>query len=147
MHNRFILYLLVKSNDTIVFLEDKMPEMPIITKLLYGGLTEEIIVRWGWLSLFLYIINKILKKQKPSEFIAILLSSVLFGISHLPVVFQNMGDSINFYLIVYIIVFNTILGIIFGRLFLKYNIETAMFCHIFFHIFSLIFNIFFYEKL
>ncbi|MDR2205462.1 MAG: CPBP family intramembrane metalloprotease [Flavobacteriaceae bacterium] len=140
-----ILYLPIKDLPQMQVLENntQIAEPPLITKIFYGGITEEIIVRWGWLSLILFICNKLFKKEKISIILAILISSLMFGLGHLPIVFQSLGDSINVFIIFYIIIFNAIGGIIFGYLFLKHNLETAMFAHIFFHVFTFLFNLIF----
>lgn len=131
-----LLYMPLSNNVEILILEKKMPQFSNITKLLYGGITEEIIVRWGWLSLILFVCMKLIKKEKISFILAIFISSLLFGIGHLPIVLQTLNESVSFFLISYIIVLNLTLGVIFGHIFLKYNIETAIFTHIFFHIFT-----------
>jgi membrane protease YdiL (CAAX protease family) len=138
-----LLYLPIKNLPEMSVLENntKFAEPPLITKILYGGITEEIIVRWGWLSLILFIGTKIFKKERAAIILAVLISSLLFGIGHLPIVFQSLGDSVNAFIVFYIIIFNAIGGIIFGFLFLKYNLETAMFAHIFFHVFTFLFNL------
>jgi len=136
------LYIPFDNTEEILLLEKKSPAIPLITKLLYGGITEEIITRWGWLSLLFYITNKLFKKKKISYILAIALSSLIFAIGHLPIVYQNLGtSSVSTFIVLYIVSFNTFLGIVFGYLFVKFNIETAIFAHISFHLFLFLINI------
>ena len=63
--------------------------LPLPTRLLYGGITEELLLRWGLMTLLVWaawrLFQKGQNKPKPAYFVgAILVSSVVFGIGHLP---------------------------------------------------------------
>jgi len=71
---------------------------------------------------------------RPFNFIlAIVLSAVLFGIGHLPVVFALTAD-VTPTLIFYIVSINTIFGLIAGTLYWKYGLEAAIGAHMIAHI-------------
>lgn len=106
----------------------------IITKLLYGGFYEEILVRFGLMSLFVWLLFKIVKKQtKTIYWTAIILTSVLFALGHLPYVFQVVSEpSLATY--AYIILGNSIGGLLCGYAFWKQGLESAFVVHLFTHL-------------
>ncbi len=60
-----------------------------LTAMLYGGITEEILMRWGLMSLLAWMAWKVLKQgvTLPSQGIyqgAIVLAALVFGLLHLP---------------------------------------------------------------
>lgn len=120
-------------------LEQKM-EVPFLVKFLYGGITEEVLMRWGWMSLLVWLGWKIFrrKSEHPTDsvfWVAIFISAVIFGLGHLPLVFSALGaDAVTPLLISYIIVGNSVVGILAGWLFWKKGLEAAMLAHIFAHI-------------
>lgn len=108
-----------------------------ITAILYGGVLEEILIRFGLMSLIVFVFWKIFdrKSSKPSNWIyitAILISAFLFALGHYgatalttemtPLVWLRM------------IFVNGLGGIFFGWLYWKYNLELAMLSHMFAHI-------------
>ncbi|AZQ65600.1 CPBP family intramembrane metalloprotease (plasmid) [Flammeovirga pectinis] len=110
----------------------------IITKLLYGGISEEIIFRFGVMTFISFLILKI--KDKNSTFIyviSILTSSVLFSLSHLPILFQAVSTP-SISSIIYIILGNFIPGCVYGFLFWKQSLINSIITHIITHISSII---------
>jgi membrane protease YdiL (CAAX protease family) len=106
----------------------------IITKLLYGGVAEELMMRYGLMTLITWIIFKISKKLNDTVYwIGILIAAVVFALGHLPIVFQMVQspDSIVF---AYIIIGNSIGGLIFGYLYWKKGLESAIIAHAFTHV-------------
>lgn len=107
---------------------------PLITKFLYGGLTEEILMRFGVMTFVVWLLFKIVgKKTALIYWLGILISSIIFGLGHLPVTFL-LVNSLTTALFMYIIFGNAIGGIVFGWLYWKKGLETAMVAHIFSHI-------------
>lgn len=103
-------------------------------RFLYGGITEEILMRFGLMTLVVWLISKIFNSHRaPVYWTAILLSAFLFAIGHFPVAFQAVGDP-SAGLLSYIIIGNSIGGIIFGWLYWKKGLEAAMIAHIFTHV-------------
>jgi hypothetical protein len=104
-----------------------------IAGMLYGGIVEEILLRWGLMSFFVWIIHKIFEKTKatPSAFNYWSSNSVvglLFAAGHLPAVFAMFEDPSAAFL-TRTIILNTIAGVIYGYLFFSKNLETAMIAH------------------
>jgi len=112
--------------------------IPLPTRLLYGGITEELLLRWGLMTLLVWTAWRLFQraqgKPKPAYFVgAILISSVVFGIGHLPVAFMLLPEA-TFALTLYVIVGNSIFGLIAGYLFWKKGLESAMIAHMLAHV-------------
>ncbi|MFN6946219.1 MAG: lysostaphin resistance A-like protein [Cytophagaceae bacterium] len=107
---------------------------PLVVRFLYGGITEEILLRFGLMTLFVWIGAKIARGLSNLVFwISIVLSSIIFGIGHLPAVLQLIPEP-DFSLVVYIIFANSLGGIVFGWLYWKKGLEAAMIAHILTHV-------------
>ncbi len=110
----------------------------LLNRFLYGGITEEIVMRFGLMTLFVWLFHWIFKtKNAMIYWVGILLSSLLFGLGHLPIV-NGLVENPSFSLILYIILGNSVGGIIFGWLYWKKGLESAMIAHIITHIIFLI---------
>lgn len=108
------------------------PNMAV--RFLYGGFTEEIIVRFGLMSASIWLLLRFLK-NKPAYiyWTGILFSSLVFAVLHLPVVYAMIGQP-SPAVFGYIMLTNTMGGIVFGWLYWKKGLETAMLAHIITHI-------------
>ena len=111
----------------------------LLTSMFYGGITEEILLRWGLMSLLVWIAWKGLKQgvTLPSQGIyqgAIVLAALVFGLLHLPATAAIVP--LTPLVIIRAILLNGIAGIAFGWLFWQYSLEAAMLAHISFHAFS-----------
>lgn len=125
-------------NDFLTKAEQFSPNLHFLTRILYGGITEEILLRWGWMTLLVWIPWRFFQKRQgnPDVFwveLAILLSSILFGLGHLPLAF-SLTEQVNVALVSYIIVANSLFGFIGGYLYWKKGLESAMIAHIFSHV-------------
>lgn len=118
---------------------------PLITRFLYGGLTEEILIRFGIMTFFVWLLFKVSGKLNPIIYwIGIVFSSIIFGFGHLPIVYTLIGTPPT-ELLLYIILGNAVGGMVFGWLYWKKGLEAAMIGHIVAHIVMLfgenIFNV------
>lgn len=112
--------------------------LPLPTRLLYGGFTEEFLLRWGLMTLLVWAAWRLFQKRngKPQTvyFIgAIIASSVIFGVGHLPFAFALVPDA-SVALVLYVIAGNFIFGLIAGYLYWKKGLESAMIAHMFAHV-------------
>ena len=112
--------------------------VPLPTRLLYGGITEELLLRWGFMTLLVWaawrLFQKGQDKPKPACFIgAIVISSVVFGIGHLPIAFMLFPEA-TLALTVFVIVGNSAFGLIAGYLYWKKGLESAMLAHMSAHV-------------
>lgn len=99
---------------------------------LYGGIAEELLLRLFVMSLFAWIIAKIFKSVEPVKnsiiiWTAIVLSSVLFGLGHLPI--TSALTAITPLVVLRAIVLNGIGGLVFGWLYWKKGLEYAIVAH------------------
>ena len=113
--------------------------MPAVVRFLYGGLTEEVLLRWGMMTLIVWGLWRLIGKgsERPAAWIffaSIFASALLFGIGHLPVASMLAGGEITVSLSIYIVAANSLFGIVAGFLYWKRGLESAMIAHIFTHV-------------
>ncbi|MBF2084149.1 CPBP family intramembrane glutamic endopeptidase [Thermoleptolyngbya sp. C42_A2020_037] len=113
----------------------------LLTAMSYGGITEEILMRWGLMSLLVWIAWKVLKQgvTLPSQGIyqgAIALAALVFGLLHLPATAAIVP--LTPIVIIRALLLNGIAGIGFGWLFWQYSLEAAMLAHISVHAFTFV---------
>mgnify|MGYP000046423268 CR=1 FL=1 len=113
----------------------------LAVRFLYGGITEEILMRFGLMTFFVWLLSKIFKSLNAKIYWGgILLAALLFAVGHFPVVFQAVGSP-SALLLSYIVLGNSIGGIIFGWLYWKRGLESAFIAHIFTHVVMVSFSI------
>lgn len=100
--------------------------------MLYGGITEEVLLRWGLMSLFAWIGWKLVQGSRGTPrpaimWTAISLAAILFGIGHLGA--AGIVYELTPFVIARTIAGNAIFGIIFGWLFWRRSLEAAMIAH------------------
>lgn len=110
----------------------------LAVRILFGGVTEEVLLRWGLMSSLLWLLWRIFQRGHglPHAYlawIAIVLSALVFGFAHLPAVSMELGGLSGF-VGVFIVSANTIAGIAFGWLYWRYGLELAMIAHVVAHI-------------
>jgi hypothetical protein len=118
--------------------EELNKHMPFLTRLLYGGITEELLLRWGVMTLLVWIAWRLLQKGKDEPraicFVsAIVLSAIVFGLGHLPLV-SALGVHFTAAIVLYIVVANSAFGFIAGYLYWKKGLESAIVAHMFAHV-------------
>jgi len=112
--------------------------LPLPTRLLYGGIVEELLLRWGLMTLLVWAAWRLFQKghgkPKPAYLIlAILISAVVFGIGHLPVAYL-LFQRLSLALTSFVIVANSIFGLIAGYLYWKKGLESAVIAHMLTHV-------------
>lgn len=108
-------------------------EVPLVAKLLYGGITEEIMMRWGLMTALVWLLWRVLQKRiGPPKgslvFAAIVVAALLFGVGHLPLAF-GMGVEPSGPVVLYIVAGNALPGMLFGWLYGRWGLEAAMLAH------------------
>lgn len=98
----------------------------------YGGIVEELLMRLFIMSLFAWVLAKIFKSVEPTKnniimWSAIIISSVLFGLGHLPI--TSALTTITPLVVLRAIVLNGIGGLVFGWLYWKKGLEYGMLAH------------------
>ncbi len=134
--------------------------IPHAVRVLYGGFTEELLLRWGLMTFLVWILFAIFGKpaarsakdeaavstdesvrepnpsSRPSGIffiIAIVVSAVVFGLGHLPVA-SLLAGGLTVPIVIYVITANSIFGIVAGFLYWRRGLEAAMLAHIFAHV-------------
>jgi hypothetical protein len=112
--------------------------LPAPTRFLYGGFTEELLLRWGVMTFLVWAAWRLFGRAgappRPIFYIAaILVSSLLFGIGHLPIA-SMLGGGLTASVVAYVVTANSIFGIVAGTLFWKKGLESAIIAHISAHI-------------
>ena len=103
----------------------------IITRILYGGINEELIMRFGLLTFLFYFFNKF-SNYKTSILLSLILSSLLFALGHLPILYMEGNPRLS--LLTYIIGFNFLFGLFFGIVYLRFGLLSSIICHSFTHL-------------
>lgn len=124
------------------FVGSRIPDlpMPLATKLFYGGVAEELITRWGLMSLAVWIAWRSVGRRYPVPngcyIVGAVAAALLFSVGHLPVLFL-ISDHPAPILIGAVLLGNFIPGFLFGLLFWRRGLEAAMIghatAHLFFH--------------
>ena len=112
--------------------------IPLYSKILYGGITEEILIRWGLMSFLVWLIAKLAgsgsNPAAPWVFVsAIIVTSLLFGAGHLPLA-NVLADTVTPAIKAYVFLANGFFGLIAGYLFWKKGLESAILAHMLAHI-------------
>lgn len=127
--------LLFSSLLPIEFLKLEESIQPtFVVRFLYGGFTEEIMLRFGLMTFIIWLISKVFKSLNSKTFWGgIIIAAIIFAIGHFPIVFQTI-ETPSFMLLTYILIGNSIGGVIFGWLYWKKGLEAAFIAHIITHL-------------
>lgn len=118
---------------------EEVVDPPLATRMLYGGITEELLVRWGLMTVLLWASWRLFQSKEEAPRLvlvwsAIVLSALLFGVSHLPAAFV-LAEVVTSYLMAYIIIANALFGMVAGYLYWKHGLEAAIVAHAGAHLF------------
>lgn len=102
-------------------------------RFLYGGLTEEILLRWGLMSVVAAALWRLRGGDRGSvsdgtAWAAILVAAVLFGVGHLPAAAALYGG-LTPDVVAFVVLGNALGGIAYGWLFWRRGLEAAMAGH------------------
>lgn len=105
---------------------------PMITKILYGGLSEEIICRWGLMTFVAWLLWRLSgAPAAPAPWVlwsAIVVAAILFGLGHLPVLYGVVGQP-PAWLVGAVVIANLAPGLAFGWLYWRFGLESAVLAH------------------
>ena len=112
--------------------------LPAAVRFLYGGFTEELLLRWGVMTLLVWALWRLLGrgKDRPSGIyfiLAILASAVLFGLGHLPIASMFAGG-LTASVVICVVTGNSLFGIVAGFLYWRFGLEAAMLSHVSAHL-------------
>ncbi|MFL9823258.1 CPBP family intramembrane glutamic endopeptidase [Rhodoplanes sp. SY1] len=98
---------------------------------LYGGITEEVLLRLFVMTLLAWAIGRLFgrsARSAPVAVAAIVVSAVLFGVGHLPALAQS--GALTTIVIVRTIALNAMGGVVFGWLYWRRGLAAAMLAHL-----------------
>ncbi len=112
--------------------------MPLAVRLLYGGVTEEVLVRWGLMSLLVWALWRVFRRGAANPgaglfWIALALSAVVFGLAHLPAA-AGLAGPLAWPVVLHLTGANAAFGVIAGCLFWRYGLEAAIVAHVVAHL-------------
>jgi membrane protease YdiL (CAAX protease family) len=115
----------------------------LVLGLLYGGIVEELLLRWGVMTLLLWIGWRVVQRRqgKPSPTLvwtANILAALLFGAGHLPALAATVA--LTPLIVIRTVLLNALGGVLFGWLYWRRNLETAMVAHAATHVGFFIIN-------
>lgn len=99
--------------------------------ILYGGVTEEIMLRWGVASLVAALALLVLPRRAAIA-VAVVASAGLFAAAHLPAAFAG-GEAWHAGVLLRTLGWNALLGLVFGAIFFRKGLEAAIMMHAGFH--------------
>lgn len=96
---------------------------------LYGAINEEVILRLFLMSFIAWGLIKLFKKTSRNSLfiISIVLSSLIFGVLHLPAAAKLW--SLTPFIVCRILILNGLAGVVFGFLYYRHNLLAAMIAH------------------
>ena len=104
--------------------------LPIVARVRYGGITEELLLRWGVKTALVWLTWRFPQNRRGAvrtvfAWIAIAFSALMFGAGHVPAAFALVG-ALDASIVTSMIGVNTAFGVFFGYLFWRYGLESAM---------------------
>lgn len=98
-------------------------------RFLFGGVAEEIMLRWGLVSVLAWALNIVVPgdRQRVVAWTAVALAALAFGAAHLPA--AAASTELTAPLIARVVALNAFAGVVFGWLYVSDAVETAMVAH------------------
>ena len=94
----------------------------------YGGIIEEVLLRWGILTALVLGAKKLRLGGAAGFWIANVFAALLFGLGHLPAARALIGP-LTPVVLTYVLVGNGLAGLVFGWVFRRRGLEAAMISH------------------
>jgi len=123
------------GKETVKVVEEIRIQLGLSGRLLFGGLVEEILTRWGLMTLMVWLGTLVFDPPPTSAvyWAAIVISGLLFGLGHLPGLFAA-GAQKSSLLTISAIGTNLWVSLGFGWLFWQYGLIAAVAGHMLFHL-------------
>jgi hypothetical protein len=128
-------YLASLDADAISRLQALTPPLPV--RILYGGIAEEIIARWGAMTIVSWLAWRLAGgPAEPADrvyWIGIVAAALVFGLAHLPFLYAIAGDPPR-WLPAMAVTTNVLAGAAFGWLYWRAGLEAAILAHALAHV-------------
>ncbi|WP_300648160.1 CPBP family intramembrane glutamic endopeptidase [Hydrogenophaga sp.] len=101
----------------------------LLLGVLYGGITEEIVMRWGLMSVLTWSLWIVSRRQRIGGcfVVAALVTALVFGAAHLPVLQAQMD--LSFGIALRTLCLNGFASLVYAWIFWRYHLEAAMLSH------------------
>ncbi len=134
------------DRQTVDSMEELRMALGPWARLLYGGIVEEVLFRWGVLTLLAWLGTVLFGDPTPAlMWTVIVVSGVLFGLGHLPS-YRLAGCQVTPLFLGLMIVLNLWATLICGWLFWQYGLLAAMIAHMLYHLVWLPFDMHFSRR-
>ncbi len=122
------------GKETVKVVEEIRIQLGLSGRLLFGGLVEEILTRWGLMTLFVWLGTLLVDPATSAVYwAAIVVSGLLFGLAHLPGLLAA-GAQKSSLLYMSAIGTNLWVSLGFGWLYWQYGLIAAVAGHMLFHL-------------
>lgn len=134
------------DGQTVRSMEGLRMDLGLGARLLYGGIVEEVMFRWGVMTLLAWVAAELFGGPTPAVmWTVIVLSGVLFGLGHLPS-YRTAGCQVTPLFLGLMIVLNLWATLICGWLFWQYGLLAAMIAHMLYHLVWMPFDLYFAKR-
>lgn len=128
-------YLLALDAESASRLQALTP--PLATRILYGGIAEEILARWGVMTLVIWLAWRLVGRPERLAdgmyWVGIVAAALVFALAHLPLLYGVVGNP-PLWLPLAALATNGLAGAVFGWLFWRRGLEAAMMAHALAHV-------------
>ncbi len=104
----------------------------VVLGVLYGGMTEEVIFRWGLLSLLALGLIRVLRPTN-ALWAAVLIAALAFALAHLPAL-SMQAEALTMPLLGRTVLWNALLGLLYGWALIRHGLEAAILAHMATHL-------------
>jgi hypothetical protein len=138
----YYLYFRPRLDErTLRHMEGLRMSLGVWARLLYGGIVEEVMFRWGVMTLLVWIGSLLFGSPTPAVvWTVIVISGVLFGLGHVPS-YRAAGCQVTPMFLATAIVLNLWATLLCGWLFWQYGLLAAMLAHMLYHLVWLPFDL------
>jgi hypothetical protein len=117
----------------VLMASDPVQTLPLWVKLLYGGISEELLLRWGVMNVLLFALWRVLQPHGgvPRAWmvaVAVLLAALFCALSSLPSAMALLG-SLKPQVLHLVLWGNTVFGLLVGYIYWRYGLEAAIVSH------------------
>jgi CAAX amino terminal protease family. len=113
------------------------PLAMVLSAVLYGGTTEELMMRYGGMTLLAWLLWRVTggREAGPGQvvfWISLLVMALVFGAGHLGT--AALGGPLTPFVVLRTVLLNSVAGAIYGWLYWRHSLESAMLAHGGFHV-------------
>jgi membrane protease YdiL (CAAX protease family) len=130
----YLLFRRIMDDKTVAAMEALRNRIGLAGRMLYGGVVEELLIRWGLMNLLIWVLALIFGGITTGVLWGgLLVAGLLFGAGHLPAYVQA-GCCKTPALYATMFTLNLLGSVVFGWLFMRYGLLAAMIAHALFHL-------------